>query len=46
MKIDFVGPARLAMLILFLIGTIGTPFFWLGMFFLLKEVSLYIKLKR
>jgi hypothetical protein len=46
MKIDPLGPVRLAMLILFLIGTRGTPFFWLGFCFLLREISIYIKLRR
>ena len=46
MKIDLLGPARLAMLILFLIGTRGTPFFWIGFYLLLKEINFWIKFRR
>jgi len=46
MKVDIIGPIRFVFLILFLIGTRGTPFFWLGFYFLIKEIKFYIKFRR
>ena len=44
MKIDLVAPVRLAMLVLFLLGTRGTPFFWFGMYLVFKEVHFWLGL--
>ena len=45
MKVDLVTPARIAMVVVFLIVTWGTPLMWLAWYFVLKEVSLTFKFR-
>jgi len=44
--IDFMGIGRLVVIILGLLYTRGTPIFWVMLYFLVKEIKFWIKLKR
>ena len=46
MKIDFMTPVRLALIIMFILASRGTPLFWLGLFIIAKEVKFWISLRK
>jgi hypothetical protein len=43
--VDFVGIGRLVVIILCLLATRGTPLFLFALYFLLKEIKLWIRWK-
>jgi len=45
-EVDFMGIGRLVVIILGLLYTRGTPIFWIMLYFLIKEIKFWIKLRR